>query len=40
MNKSNQNEKIKQIAKKHNVSYETAYRIFKAYLDKGIIWKA
>ena len=36
---SKQKEKIKQIAKKHNVSYEKAYKIFKAYLDKGIKWK-
>ena len=36
---SKQKEKVKQIAKKHNVRYEKAYKIFKAYIDRGIKWE-
>ena len=36
---SKEKERIKVLAKKYNISYEQAYKIAKAYLDKGIKWK-
>ena len=36
---SKQKEKVKQLAKKYKISFDKAYKIAKAYLDKGIKWK-
>jgi Mor family transcriptional regulator len=31
--------RIKQLAKKYNTTYDKVYKIVKAYLDKGIKWE-
>ena len=36
---SKEKERIKVLAKKYNISYEQAYKIAKAYLEKGIRWE-